>query len=144
MCDLWWWKYLVCKFFILTLVKALCLYTCLDSWLVCRCSHGYFVRTSDICVFSFLPMYYRNRLLYRVPQALDKAWKTLGKLFAECDTRQIELDKLYIGNGLFVECIMSGTWKRKVVMMATSDGYRNFAECIQLHSAKREPLPSAT
>jgi hypothetical protein len=33
-------------------------------------------------------MYYRNSLLYRVPQALGKAWKTLGKLFIECDSPQ--------------------------------------------------------
>jgi hypothetical protein len=36
-------------------------------------------------------MHYRKRALCRVPEALGKALKTLGKGFAECDTRQRSL-----------------------------------------------------
>jgi hypothetical protein len=72
-------------------------------------------------------------MLCRVPQALGKASKILGKLFVECDTRQRGLGKLYVGNDFFVECIMSGTrqslcrvpsgaWQRKVVVTAIRDG----------------------
>jgi hypothetical protein len=83
----------------------------------------------------------RNRLLCRVPQALVKALKTLGKRFAECDTRERGLDKLYIGNDLFAECIMSGTQQtvcrvpsgarqRKVTMTSTSDDDKNLSSVI--------------
>jgi hypothetical protein len=37
--------------------------------------------------------HYRKRALCRVPEALGKALKTLGKGFAECDTRQRRLGK---------------------------------------------------
>jgi hypothetical protein len=36
-----------------------------------------------------------------------------------------------------------GARHKKVVVTAISDGDRNFAECNQLHSGKRNTLPSA-
>jgi hypothetical protein len=38
-----------------------------------------------------------------VPEALGKAWKTLGIGFAECRTRQRGLDEQYIGKAFFAE-----------------------------------------
>jgi hypothetical protein len=75
-----------------------------------------------------------------VPEALDKAWKTLVEVFAECDTRQREFGEQYIGNGFFAEyflpgtrqilCRMSlGTRQRKSVVTATGNGDDVFAEC---------------
>jgi hypothetical protein len=63
-----------------------------------------------LCITKYIlvVLHYRNRALCRVPEALGKAWKTLGKVFAECDTRQIELSKYYIGNGFFTEYFLSG------------------------------------
>jgi hypothetical protein len=40
------------------------------------------------------------------------AWKTLGEVFVECDTRQRELGELYIGNSFFAEYFLSGTRQR--------------------------------
>jgi hypothetical protein len=37
--------------------------------------------------------HYRKRVLCRVPEALGKILKTLGKTFAECHTKQRRLDK---------------------------------------------------
>jgi hypothetical protein len=45
-----------------------------------------------------LHLHYRNR-----QQALGKAWKTLGKGFAECRTRQRGLGEQYIGKAFFAE-----------------------------------------
>jgi hypothetical protein len=98
-------------------------------------------------------MHYRTQLLCRVSQTLGKARKTLGKGFAECNTRQRTLGELYIGNGLFSEYFLSGTRQRicrvpfgtrqrKVVVTAPSDGDGSFAECLLRHSAKRPILPS--
>jgi hypothetical protein len=47
-------------------------------------------------------LHYRNRVLCRVPEAL-------GKVFAECDTRQRDPSEQYIGNGFFAEYFLSGT-----------------------------------
>jgi hypothetical protein len=89
-----------------------------------------------------------------VSEALGKAWKTLGKGFVECDTRQIKLDELYIGNGFFVVYFLSstrqrlcrvstGTRQRKVAIMATGNGEGAFAECsLYRHSTKSISLPS--
>jgi hypothetical protein len=57
--------------------------------------------------------HYRNRVLCRVPEALDKAWKTLDEGFAECSTRPRELDELYISNSFFAEYFLSGTRQKK-------------------------------
>lgn len=38
-----------------------------------------------------------------------KHLKTLGEVFTQCDTRQIRLGELYIGNDFFVEYFLSGT-----------------------------------
>jgi hypothetical protein len=58
---------------------------------------------------SSLKNHYRNRRLCRVPEALDKALKTLGKLFAECRTRQRGLGIQCIGKAVFAEYFFSGT-----------------------------------
>jgi hypothetical protein len=50
--------------------------------------------------------------LCRVPEALGKALKTLGKGFAECDTRQRRLGKQCIGKAFFVEYFFSGIRQR--------------------------------
>jgi hypothetical protein len=47
-----------------------------------------------------------------VSEALGKARKTLGKIFAECGTRQIKLDEQYIENGFFVEYFLPGIRQR--------------------------------
>jgi hypothetical protein len=90
--------------------------------------------------------HYRNRALCRVSEALGKAWKTLSKAFAECDTRQKDLNKQYIGNNFFAEYFLSdtrpGTRQRKAAV--TTPGNRDgvFAECSKWHSAKKLLLPS--
>jgi hypothetical protein len=76
------------------------------------------------------------------PLPSGKARKTLGKVFAECNTRQRTLGELYIGNSLFAEYCLSGTRQRKVAVTAPSDGDGSFAECLPWHSAKRPILPS--
>jgi hypothetical protein len=94
--------------------------------------------------------HYRTQFLCRVSQTLGKGYFTLGKGFAECNTRQRTLDKLYIGNNLFAEYFLSGricrvpfdNRQRKVTVTAPSDGDRSFAECLLWHSAKRPNLPS--
>jgi hypothetical protein len=86
----------------------------------------------------------RNRVLCRVLEAIGKIWKTLGKVFAEYDTRQKELDEQYIGNDFFVEHFLSGTLPsvtrysaKKAAVTATGNGDSAFAECFRWHSAKR-------
>jgi hypothetical protein len=88
-----------------------------------------------------------------VSQTLGKGYFTLGKGFAECNTRQRTLGELYIGNSLFAEYFLSGTRQRicrvpfdtrqrKVTVTTPSDGDGSFAECLLWHSAKRLILPS--
>jgi hypothetical protein len=85
-----------------------------------------------------------------------KYYFTLGKGFAECNTRQRTLDELYIGNRLFAEYILLGTRQRfcrvlfdtrqrKVTVTAPNDGDGSFAECLPRHSAKTGPVgPTAS
>jgi hypothetical protein len=47
--------------------------------------------------------HYQNRRLCRVPEALGKALKTLGKGFVECRTRQRGLDIHCIGKAFFAK-----------------------------------------
>jgi hypothetical protein len=54
-------------------------------------------------------IHYRNQSLRRVPEALGEALKTLGKVFADCYTRQERLGKQCIGKAFFAECFFSGT-----------------------------------
>jgi hypothetical protein len=75
---------------------------------------------------SFVLSHYQNQLLYRVSEALGKAWKTLGKDFAECDTRQRKLGELYIGNNFFAEYFLSGLCK-------------NFTECHPVLGKEKPP-----
>jgi hypothetical protein len=56
--------------------------------------------------------HYRKRALCRVLEALGKAVKTLGKVFAECRTRQSRLSKQCIGKAFFAEYFFSGTRQR--------------------------------
>jgi hypothetical protein len=97
--------------------------------------------------------HYRNQLLCRVSETHGKGYFTLGKGFAECNTRQRTLGELYIDNSLFAEYFLSGTRQRlcrvpfgtrqrKVTVMAPSDGDGSFVECLLWHSAKRPILPS--
>jgi hypothetical protein len=53
--------------------------------------------------------HYRNRRLCRVPESLDKALKTLDKLFAECRTRQRGIGTQCINKAFFAEYFFSGT-----------------------------------
>jgi hypothetical protein len=91
-------------------------------------------------------LHYRMQLLCRVSQTLGKGYFTLGKCFAECNTRQRTLGELYIGNSLFAEYFLSGTRQRKVTVTAPSDGDRSFAECLLSRpSAKTTPVgPTAS
>jgi hypothetical protein len=63
-------------------------------------------------LFILTKSHYRKRALCRVPEALGKALKTLGKGFAECDTRQRMLDKQCIDKAFFAEYFFSGTRQR--------------------------------
>jgi hypothetical protein len=73
-------------------------------------------------------IHYRKQLLCRVSEALGKAWKTLGEVFAECDTRQRKLGELYIDNGYIDEYFLSDTRQRKGVVTTTGNGDGAFAE----------------
>jgi hypothetical protein len=68
--------------------------------------------------------HYRNQPLRRVPEALGEALKTLGKGFAECNTRQRWLGKQCIGKDFFAEYFFSGTRQR-------------FLPSVRVHSAKK-------
>jgi hypothetical protein len=64
--------------------------------------------SNSLCVSVFesvrvILYHYRNQLLCRVSETHDKGYFTLGKGFAECNTRQRTLGELYIGNNLFAE-----------------------------------------
>jgi hypothetical protein len=83
--------------------------------------------------------HYQNRRLCRVPEALGKALKTLGKPFAEC---QRGLDIQCIGKAVFAEYFFSGTRQRKAAVTATGDGDGVFAECPRRHSANKLTLSS--
>jgi hypothetical protein len=83
-----------------------------------------------------------------VPEALDKPWKTLDKVFAECDTRQRGLVEQYISNGFFAEYFLSGTrqilcWvslgtrQRKVTVTAPGNRDNVFAECLPFYTHQR-------
>jgi hypothetical protein len=47
--------------------------------------------------------------------SVGKGYFTLGKGFAECNTRQRTLGKDFIGKGLFAECFFSDTRQRKTL-----------------------------
>jgi hypothetical protein len=88
--------------------------------------------------------HYRNQLLCRVSPTHGKGKFTLGKCFAECNTRQRTLGELYIGNSLFAEYYLSGT--RQALG-------KDFAECQTALGKEKspsrrqvtvtDPLPSA-
>jgi hypothetical protein len=74
-------------------------------------SAKYFLPSVFLCRES-CSQHYRKRALCRVPEALSKAVKTLGKDFAECRTRQRRHDKQCIDKAFFVEYFFSGTQQR--------------------------------
>jgi hypothetical protein len=101
-------------------------------------------------------LHYQNRRLCRVPEALDKALKTLGKVFAECRTRQslcrvshsaqrarhtVHRQSL-LYRVLFLGHLPGSTRQRKAAVTTPGDGDNVFAECHKWHSAKKLPLPS--
>ena len=53
--------------------------------------------------------HYRTPWVCRVPETLGKRHKTLGKWFAECNTRRTALAKNSDGKANFAECFLSGT-----------------------------------
>jgi hypothetical protein len=59
--------------------------------------------------------HYRNRVLCRVSKTLGKGYFTLGKAFAECNTRQRILGKYFIGKGFFAECLSTNILSEKVL-----------------------------
>jgi hypothetical protein len=73
-------------------------------------------------------------------QLFCRVFQALGKLFAECNSWQIGLGELYIGNGFFAEYFLSGarqrlfrvppsSRQRKVTVTAPSDCDEAFVEC---------------
>jgi 5-formaminoimidazole-4-carboxamide-1-beta-D-ribofuranosyl 5'-monophosphate synthetase len=75
-----------------------------------------------------------------VSEALDKARKTLSEGFAECDTRQREIDELYIDNNFSADYFLSDTRQRlyivslgtrqiKAAVTVYTNGDSAFAEC---------------
>ena len=82
-------------------------------------------------------LHYRIQPLCRVPVTLGKGQFALGKLFAECYTRQMPLGKASHGKGIFAECRISGTrqrlcresWHSAKQPRGTTLG-RHFAECL--------------
>jgi hypothetical protein len=91
--------------------------------------------------------------------ALPSAWstrqslKTLGRVFAECRTRQRGLGTQCIGKAFFAEYFFSGTRQRlcqvlgstrqrKAAVTVPSDGDGVFVECLRWHSTKVTPLSS--
>jgi len=58
------------------------------------------------------PHHYRISKLCRVSVTLGKGQVTLGKVFAECNTRQTTLGKESHGNADFAECRITGTRQR--------------------------------
>jgi hypothetical protein len=77
------------------------------------CRSGWFFHSPTIAIGACWPrtiaLHYWNRALCLVSTTLGKGWKTLGKPFAECHTRQNYLGKFLNGKGSFVECHFSGT-----------------------------------
>ena len=114
------------------------------------CSHVYFVthvymyaphftslRYNVFFTYALNPfLHYRIHWLCRVPVTLGKGQFALGKLFAECYTRQTPLGKASHGKAIFAECRISGTrqrlcrepWHSAKQPRGTTLG-RHFAEC---------------
>ena len=90
-----------------------------------------------------------------MPVTLGKGQFALGKLFAECYTRQTPLGKASHGKGIFAECRISGTRQRlcrepwhsaKQPRGATLGRHfaENFAECRRLSLGKVPAQGGAT
>ena len=67
------------------------------------------IRSFRICFKEIKVNHYRTPWVCRVPETLGKRQKTLGKLFAECNTRRIALAINSAGKANFAECHLSGT-----------------------------------
>jgi hypothetical protein len=76
-----------------------------------------------------------------VPEALDKAWKIVGEVFAECDSRQRSLDELYIGNDFFAEYFLLGFDKDSTECHLVLGKEKSPSRC---QVTVMETLPSAT
>ena len=89
-------------------------------------------------------IHYRKQWLYRVPQALGKDQKTLGKGFTECNTRQTGHGIYRVGKQLFAESFLSRTRQMVCRVSNLTLGKKKwFAECFsKIHSAKDYCLPS--
>ena len=99
---------------------------------------------------------YRIHWLCRVPVTLGKGQFALGKLFAECYTRQTPLGKASHGKGIFAECRALGkaaTWRhpgpalrRLALGKVPAQGGATWPLCRVLDPGTRqmfETLPSA-
>jgi hypothetical protein len=79
-----------------------------------------------------------------VLESLDKAWKILGKIFVECDTRQRSLGELYIDNDLFVEYFCQALGKdffaecHLVLGKEKSPSRRQMTETLPIATAHRD------
>jgi hypothetical protein len=75
-----------------------------NLWLLARGTlHVTLIRLTCPCrngAPAFVDKHYQTQLLCRVSEAFGKAWKTLGEVFAECDTRQKNMGELYIRQSL--------------------------------------------
>ena len=65
-----------------------------------------------LCIVILVLKHYRISKLCRVSVTLGKGQVTLGKVFAECNTRQTTLGKESHGNEDFAECRITGTRQR--------------------------------
>ena len=72
-------------------------------------------RSSNALLVPLSMSHYRIQPLCRVPVTLGKGQFALGKLFAECNTRQTPLGKASHGTVVFAECRISGTRHRSHV-----------------------------
>ena len=94
--------------------------------------------------------HYRISKLCRVSVTLGKGQVTLGKVFAECNTRQTTLGKESHGNADFAECRITGTrqricrvpWHSANKPRGATPGPALCRVSNGRHSAKVEVLPS--
>jgi hypothetical protein len=89
-------------------------------------------------------VHYRNRRLCRVPKALCKTLKTLGKegLAYSASAKPSLLSTFSRALGKVVCRVPESTRQRKAVVTATCDGDGVFAQWPRRHSAKELTLPS--
>ena len=102
---------------------------CLLVQSVCSLSHFYAILLL-VCYF-----HYRKQWVCRVPQALGKDQQTLGKRFAECNTRQTAHGIYSVGRAFSIGHSTNTLpraetdARRKKVTRRCGDGHNVFAEC---------------